>query len=355
MHQARLDQVIFYVTDLDARVKEMMAYGFAVTATSDPQPDHRSAVLRQSGIVLTLTEGLSSEHPATAFVDAHGDGVADIVLSTTDVGAAYESAIALGARPLAPPQAASGILTAAIHAFGDVRHTFVQRPADADRAAPPSGLTPAVKADPVGSTGLLELDHVAVCVEPGQLGPAVDFYQSVLGFQEIFGEQIVVGAQAMNSRAVQNVAMGLTFTIIEPDAAHAAGQIDDFIERNGGAGVQHLAFSTSNIVRTVGMLRDNGIEFLTVPDSYYEMLTDRMDFISHTVPELNDLNILADADHAGQLYQIFTRSTHPRGAYFMEIIERHGAVTFGSGNIKALYTAVERERQRRERPRGAGR
>jgi 4-hydroxymandelate synthase len=345
----RLDHIVFYVADVDATVREIATkHGFAVIAISDPgQADHRTVALQQGNIVLALTEGRSSEHPATAYVDAHGDGVADIVLSAPDVRAAFESAVAAGARPLAVPRLAGGIPTAAIHAFGDVRHTFVQRPAGTGRGAPP-GLTPVAKSVPVASAGLRELDHVAVCVEAGQLGRAVEFYRSVLGFQEIFEEQIIVGAQAMNSRAVRNIATDLTFTIIEPDTSRSPGQIDAFIASHGGAGVQHLAFSTSDIVKTIRRLRHNGVEFLTAPNSYYEMLTARVDLTAHTVTELSALNILADADHAGQLYQIFARSTHPRNTYFMEIIERRGAETFGSGNIKALYTAVEHDRQSQE-------
>jgi 4-hydroxymandelate synthase len=366
---ARLDHVVFYVADLAARVKEMEAkHGFAVVAASDPaQADHRTVALRQGNVVLALTEGLSSEHPATAYVDSHGDGVADIALSTPDARAAFESAVASGARPLAAPRLADGISTATIHAFGDVRHTFVQRPAgneradneraDNERGALPAGLPPgltcAAKSAPVVSAGLRELDHVAVCVQAGQLDPTVEFYQSVFGFQEIFREQIIVGAQAMNSRAIRNVAMDLTFTIIEPDTSRAPGQIDAFIENHGGAGVQHLAFSTDDIVKTVRILRNNGVEFLSTPTSYYEMLAGRMDLTAHTVTELSDLGILADADQVGQLYQIFTRATHPRNTYFLEIIERLGAETFGSGNIKALYVAVEQERQRRECSRAA--
>jgi len=352
---AGLDHVVFYVADLDARVRELQTrHGFAVVGTSDPaEADHRTMALRQGNILLALTEGLSGEHPATVHVDSHGDGVADIVLGTPDVRAAFESAVASGARPLAAPRLTGGIPTAAIHAFGDVRHTFVQRPAGTRRGTLPPGLTSAANSAPVASAGLRELDHIAVCVQAGQLGPTVEFYQSVLGFQEIFEEQIIVGAQAMNSRAVRNVAMDLTFTIIEPDTSRTPGQIDAFIESHGGAGVQHLAFSTPDIVKTVRTLRNNGVEFLTAPASYYEMLADRIDLTAHTVTELKELSILADSDHAGQLYQIFARSTFPRNTYFTEIIERRGAETFGSGNIKALYEAVEHERQSRESYRGA--
>ncbi|SEP94817.1 4-hydroxyphenylpyruvate dioxygenase [Lentzea albida] len=343
----RLDHVALYVQDLDARVEEMVAkYGFTVIAETDPAvTTHRTAALRQGHIVLAVIEGLEDGHPASAYVDAHGDGVADIVLRTPDVAAAFETAVAAGARPLLRPHTQNGVVTAAIGGFGDVRHTFVQRPEDLPAGAPPPGLVERSATAPFTGIGLLELDHVAICVEAGQLEPTVRFYESALGFRKIFEERIVVGAQAMDSQVVQNASGDVTFTIIEPDTSRAAGQIDAFIKDHDGAGVQHLAFSSHDIVRAVGTLQDNGIDFLTTPDSYYDLLPGRMELAAHSVDELKALGVLADADHAGQLYQIFTRSTHPRKTLFLEVIERMGAKTFGSGNIKALYEAVEQERR----------
>jgi 4-hydroxymandelate synthase len=345
----RLDHVVFYVADLDARIEEMVTkLGFSIVATGDPaEGDHKTVALQQAHIVLVLTQGLSDEHPATGYVDAHGDGVADIVLGTSDVHAAFESMVAAGARTSAAPGAICGTVTAAIHAFGDVRHTLVQRSAGAGGSALPPGLVAVEGKTPSASTGLREVDHIAVCVESGELGPTVDFYESVLGFNQIFEEKVVVGAQAMNSTAIRSASKDVTFTILEPDTSRAPGQIDAFIENHGNAGVQHLAFSTDDIVKSVRAQRRNGVDFLTAPASYYELLAGRMDLISHTVSELAKLNVLADADHAGQLYQIFTRSTHPRETYFTEIVERLGAETFGSGNVKALYEAIELERRGR--------
>jgi 4-hydroxymandelate synthase len=193
--------------------------------------------------------------------------------------------------------------------------------------------------------GLLhDLDHFAVCLEPGQLDSTVQFYEQVLDFRMIFVERITVGSQAMNSKVVQSVSGQVTLTLIEPDTVGEPGQIDDFVRDHGGAGVQHLAFSTNDIVRAVGTLRDRGLKFLTTPDSYYELLSRRLQLAAHGTRELHELNVLVDEDHDGQLFQIFTRSTHPRRTMFFEIIERLGARTFGSGNIKALYEAVEAER-----------
>ncbi|AHH99492.1 4-hydroxyphenylpyruvate dioxygenase [Kutzneria viridogrisea] len=342
----RLDHVEFFVTDLAASVEEMTTkYEFTTIARSPAGiADHRSVALRQGGITLVLTQGLSDDHPASGYVHAHGAGVANIALRTPDVRAALDAAAQAGARVLQAPSQVGGVLTAVIEAFGDVRHTFVQRPAGEPAGALPPGLLPVAGARPGNRIGLGEVDHFAVCVEAGQLVPTVEFYESVLGFRKTFEERIVIGAQAMDSQVVQNAQGDVTFTIIEPDTTRDPGQIDEFIKDNGGAGVQHLALSSADIVRAVGALRDNGIDFLTTPGSYYDLLPGRIDLAGHTVPELRELNILADADHAGQLYQIFTRSTHPRRTFFMEVIERLGAQTFGSGNIKALYEAVEQER-----------
>lgn len=204
-------------------------------------------------------------------------------------------------------------------------------------AAGPASPTPVV---------LETVDHFAVCVEAGRLEEVIAFYRTALGFEKIFEERILVGTQAMNSQVVRNAADDVTLTVIEPDSTAAPGQIDDFIRENGGAGVQHVAFGCDDIVKTVRILRDNGIEFLSTPGAYYDRLPGRVELVGHSVRELREQDVLADADHAGQLYQIFTRSTHPRRTLFFEVIERLGAETFGTNNIKALYEAIESERLR---------
>jgi 4-hydroxymandelate synthase len=153
----------------------------------------------------------------------------------------------------------------------------------------------------------------------------------------------LVGDQAMNSKVVQSRSREVTLTLIEPDTSRTPGQIDRFLKNHGGPGVQHVAFRSLNIVRSVRTMRSNGAEFLKTPSAYYRLLADRLELSRYTAADLGELGILADEDHAGQLFQIFTRSTHPRGTVFVEVIERLGATTFGSGNIRALYEAVEAE------------
>jgi 4-hydroxymandelate synthase len=220
--------------------------------------------------------------------------------------------------------------------FGDVVHTLISRPLGAEPEPGPA----ATSAD----DGLTTIDHFAVCLPAGTLEEAVAYYERAFGFELTFTERIVVGAQGMDSKVVQNPRRDATFTLIEPDTTREPGQIDRFLKDHDGAGVQHIAFLTSDIVASVRELGSRGVEFLTTPRPYYAALERRLRLDRHSVQELAELHILADADHSGQLLQIFTRSAHPRGTLFFELIERIGARTFGSGNIHALYEAVEAER-----------
>jgi 4-hydroxymandelate synthase len=188
------------------------------------------------------------------------------------------------------------------------------------------------------------MDHFAVCLEIGQLDPTVEFYKAAFGFREIFEEHILVGSQAMLSKVVQSRTGAVTFTMLQPDPAADPGQIDDFLKNHDGPGIQHIAFAADDIARSVRALADQGVVFLTTPDAYYGRLTERVSPKKHAIDDLRELNILVDEDHAGQLFQIFTASAHDRRTLFYEIIERCGAKTFGSSNIKALYQAVEMER-----------
>jgi 4-hydroxymandelate synthase len=336
-----VDHVTLYVTDLaDSTRRFVEGYGLAVYAAGERPGPARSAAVGRNRIRLLLTEPLSDQHPGAAYLRKHGDGVADIALRVPDAATAFAEAVRRGARPVADPGVRDGIGMASIAGFGDVTHTFIQRPTDQDdRALPGLGLRPEGSPDP--EPALFTMDHFAVCVEAGQLDPTVKFYERVLGFKTTFAERIVVGAQAMDSKVVQNRSGSVTLTIIEPDLTHNPGQIDDFLKGHNGPGVQHIAFATDDIVRTVGAMATRGIAFLTTPAAYYPRLAQRLTPARHAIDDLQRLHILADEDQDGQLFQIFTRSVHPRKTFFLEIIERAGARTFGSRNIKALYEAVE--------------
>jgi 4-hydroxymandelate synthase len=353
----RLDHVEFYVTELDRAAAEWTSrYGFAVVGTAgSTEAGFRSVALRQDRILLVLTEATSDQHPASAYVHLHGDGVASIALRTADVAAAYAHMVGHGARPVAEPRRLAGpgvTATAAVIGFGDVVHTLVQRD-ERDTDGLPPGFTPvagdaaaAGGASAADLPGLLEIDHFAVCVEVGQLDAVTAHYQQALGFEEIFEERIAVGTQAMLSKVVQSRGGDITFTVIQPDPVADPGQIDEFLKNHNGSGVQHIAFSSLDAVRSVRTLAERGVEFLSTPGAYYELLGQRLELRKHELDELGSLNILVDEDHGGQLFQIFARSTHARRTIFFEIIERLGASTFGSSNIKALYEAVEMERLR---------
>lgn len=344
MHVQGIDHVEFYVANADETAARLCAaYGFRVRGRVD-DADHRSVLIRQNDIRLLLTEGLVESHPATEFVVKHGDGPATIALSTDDPDGALTEAVAAGAVPLsatAPLSEVSATSRVRITAFGDVAHTFV-RPGELDAV-----LVPTEADDEDESLELLDvLDHVAVCVPDGELIPTVQYYEKVLGFAQIFEEYIEVGVQAMNSRVVQSPSGGVTLTILEPDTNKTPGQIDDFILAHNGAGVQHLALRTDEIATSIRTFTERGVGFLSTPGSYYDELAVRLGHIGLPVDTLRALNILVDQDHEGELFQIFAQSTHPRRTFFFEVIERRGALTFGSANIKALYQAVERERAR---------
>lgn len=342
-----------YVRELESRTAAWRdRYGFQEVAVGgSPEQGFRSVVLAQGAMKLVVTEATAEHHPAAAYVRAHGDGVADIALRTADAARAFAQAVANGGRAVAGPQwheDGDVAVTAKVGGFGDVIHTLVQH-RRADGTGLPHGYRPLPPAAPCGAHGsdgprLLGMDHFAVCVNPGELEPTVGFYRTALGFREIYDERIVVGPQAMLSTVVQSPSGTVTFTVIQPDPTAAPGQIDAFLKEHAGAGVQHIAFAAEDAVRAVRTLTGRGVEFLTTPRAYYDILAQRMTLKKHAMDDLRRLNILMDEDHAGQLFQIFTRSTHARRTLFFEVIERCGAQAFGSSNIRALYEAVELER-----------
>jgi 4-hydroxymandelate synthase len=340
-----IDHVEFYVQDTAVAAAQFIdGYGFEIYGASEPAESVtaiRSVALGKNQIRLVLTTAQGADHPAAAYVEQHGDGVANIALTTPNAREIFTEAVRRGAAAVAEPAERDGLITASIRGFGDVIHTFVQRPASSDVRKLP-GFSPIPETGTRFDSGLGMIDHFAICLEAGQLTPTVEFYEKVLDFQMIFEERIVVGSQAMDSKVVQSRSGSVTLTLIEPDTSLEPGQIDNFLKNHNGAGVQHIAFTADSIVESVGLLKSQGVSFLGTPDAYYRLLS--VDLTKYSVSELKELDILVDEDHDGQLFQIFTASVHPHRTFFMEVIERLGARTFGSGNIKALYEAVERQR-----------
>jgi 4-hydroxymandelate synthase len=298
-------------------------FGF-LRDTDQPEsaPGVQTVHLHQGSIRLRLRSAGNSDHPVARYVERHGEGVAALALGCTDPQAVLERAERHGAVVL---DRADRLIVG----FGDTALRFVPLPEAPART---------------GGELLEALDHAAICVPAGQLTEAVRFCEAALGFHRIFSEYIEVGEQAMDSCVVQSASGDVTFTLIEPDTSRRPGQIDTFLADHDGAGVQHLAFRTADIAAAVRTARSHGIEFLTTPGAYYDGLAERLGGTAIPVETLRELDVLVDQDHGGQLFQIFARSTHPRRTFFLELIERQGAGTFGTANIKALYEAVERRR-----------
>lgn len=343
-----VDHVEFYA--IDARLLCFYlrgGFGFRVEGQAGPETgatDRRSMLLSQGQIRLLVTSSLDGTGPAAEFARRHGDGAAVIAMETDDARGAFRTAVAAGADAVREPEeheAGEGSVVAAdVAGPGDLTYRLVERRG--------TGSLPGFSTAPSGGEDedLLELiDHVAICVRPGELDTSVQRYTEMFGFREIFQEYIEVGDQAMNSKVVQSPSGGVTFTLLEPDTTRAAGQIDGFLSRHGGSGVQHLAFLSTDIVAAVDRLSDRGVGFLSTPDSYYEQMEERLGSLEVKTDELRRVNVLADRDHWGEVFQIFSQPATARDTYFTEIIERRGARTFGTGNIKALYEAVRRDQE----------
>ena len=351
MNIASIDHVELYVGDATAVAQSLCAaYGFRVYGHGGPEtglPGQRSVLLGQGAIRMLLTSGLNQGHPASQFVARHGDGVAVAAFRTDSAATAYTDAVTAGGSGIRPPctweNDEASVVSAEIAGFGDVVYRFVER-----RGSDAEFQPGVIEMEPGAAAGadddmLCVIDHAAVCVPAGELDTTIAFHEQVLGFTVIFQEYIEIGGQGMISKVVQSPSGGATFTIIEPDISRHRGQIDDFLGWHDGAGVQHVAFLTKDIVHAVRTLIGRGVEFAVTPSSYYGMLAARLGATDLEVEELRPLGILVDRDHWGQMYQIFAKSTHIRRTYFLELIDRHGARTFGTSNIPALYEAKERE------------
>ena len=346
-----IDHIELYVGDAIAAAQSLCtAYGFRVYGHGGPDtglPGQRTVLLGQGDIRVLLTSGLHEDHPASQFVAKHGDGVAVTAFRTDSAAIAYTDAVAGGGSGIHQPSTweddEACVVTAEVAGFGDVVYRFVERHGAGAQFQPG-----AIEMEPGAAAGadddlLRKIDHAAVCVPAGELDATIAFHEQVFGFTVIFQEYIEIGDQGMMSKVVQSPSGGVTFTILQPDLTRRAGQIDDFLAWHDGAGVQHVAFLTKDIVHAVRTFTGRGVGFGVTPSSYYDVLASRLGATDIAVEALRPLGILVDRDHWGQMYQIFAKSTHIRRTYFLELIDRHGARTFGTSNIPALYAAKERE------------
>ncbi|MET9301393.1 4-hydroxyphenylpyruvate dioxygenase [Micromonospora aurantiaca] len=322
-----------YTSELKIAVDYLgSALGFTRVAES-ADDESRSVVLRQGRLQIVVTAGAQ----AARFLDAHGDGVADIAFGCDDVTAAQAQAVGAGAADLGTVRG-----NPVVGGFGPVRHTLV--PASA-QVLLPAGRTWTPLADDIACEQRIRLlDHVAICLEAGTLEQYADFYTDAFGLDRYSSEFVDVGGSSMDSIVVRSSSDDITFTLVAPGSATGSGQLNAFLHRNGGPGVQHLALLVDDIVAAVSEATDRGVAFLQTPGAYYESLAERFPDRSAMIEGLRTSNVLADRDEWGYLLQLFTRSPYPRNTLFYELIQRRGARGFGSANIRALYEAVERDR-----------
>jgi len=329
------------------------AFGFAETAYSGLETgrrDRASHVLEQGRIRLVVTGTLSGDDEIGEHHKRHGDGVHKVALSVPDAAAAYWHAVEHGARGVMTPHWDEDdhgrVQLSSVATYGDTLHLFVQR----DGYEGP--FLPGFEARaPKPREGLFAgIDHVVGNVELGHMEEWVGYYERVFHMTELIhfsDEAISTEYSALMSKVVTDGSGRLKFPINEPAEGKRKSQIDEYLDFYRGAGVQHVALSTRDIVRTVGELRERGVEFLPIPESYYDEVPGRIGQIEQDLGDLRRLGILVDRDDEGYLLQIFTKPLGDRPTMFFEVIERHGSRGFGEGNFKALFEAIEREQERR--------
>jgi 4-hydroxyphenylpyruvate dioxygenase len=328
------------------------AFGFTRTAYAGPETgvrDRASYVVEQGEIRLVLTSGVRPDSDITQFAARHGDGAKDIALQVESADEAYRTAVQRGARGIEEPHWTEDefgrVELATIGTYGETVHTFVNR---SEYAGPylPGYRATAVNGSPSSGVGLRMLDHVVGNVELGRMDHWVEFYERVFGMTNIvhFGDdQIQTEYSALMSKVMSDGSGKIKFPINEPAEGKRKSQIEEYLEFNGGPGVQHIAMQSTDIVRTVEAMKERGMLFLDTPEAYYEEVEGRVGEINESYEDLKRLRILADRDEDGYLLQIFTKTAQDRPTVFFEVIERHGATTFGEGNFKALFESIERE------------
>ncbi len=348
------DYVEFYVGNAKQAAHFYVgAFGFEVKGYRGPETGHREAasyLLTQGKIRFVLTTAMRPDSPIAQHVHQHGDGVRDIALWVDDARHSFEETTARGAIVIREPEVLEDedgqIVTAAIGTYGDTIHTFVER-RNYDGFFMP-GFEPYENADwqTPGAVGLKYVDHCVGNVALGDMDKYVQYYADVMGFKNLISfddQDISTEYSALMSKVMSNGNERIKFPINEPAEGKKKSQIDEYLEFYNGAGVQHVAMATGDILQTVSELKRRGVQFLSVPTTYYDVLQERVGKIDEPVDELAKLGILVDRDPDGYLLQIFTKPIQDRPTVFYEIIQRKGARSFGAGNFKALFEAIERE------------
>jgi len=350
------DHIEFYVGNAkQSAYYYQTAWGYELVAYSGPETgvrDRASYVLQQQKIRLVLTNALSPEHEISKHHLLHGDGVKVIALWVDDARKSFEETTKRGAKPVQEPTVIKDefgeVVISAIATYGETIHKFIERKNYTGAFMP--GYIAKKSTVPVKPVGLKHIDHCVGNVELGKMNEWVKFYEDVMGFKLLLtfdDKDISTEYSALMSKVVSNGSGYVKFPINEPAAGKKKSQIEEYIDFYRSAGLQHIAIATDDILTTVAELRARGIEFLHVPDAYYDEVWDRVGTINEDVNAVRKLNILVDRDDEGYLLQLFTKPVQDRPTVFYEIIQRCGAKSFGKGNFKALFESIEREQELR--------
>jgi 4-hydroxyphenylpyruvate dioxygenase len=350
------DHVRFYVGNAkQASYYYQTLYGFEPVAFSGLETGQRDSVqywLKQRHINFIIESPLQEDSPINVFLSKHGDAVRDIAFTVDDAVAAWEYTTQKGAESAFEPTEIKDdngkIVMAAVKTYGDTIHTFIQRSAYKSDFLP--GFAPYRAQIPTYPTGLIHIDHIVGNQPEDEMERVVLFYQNVFDFHRFWSaddKDISTEYSSLRSIVVANDNEVVKMPINEPAEGLKKSQIQEYIDFNAGAGVQHIAVSTQNIVDTVSRLIRNGVEFLDIPNSYYDSLAERVGDIDEDIENLRKLGILVDRDEKGYMLQLFTRPVEDRPTLFLEVIQRKGSNSFGKGNFKALFESIEREQARR--------
>ena len=350
------DYVEFYVGNAKQSAYYFKtAFGFQEVAYAGLETgvtDRTSYVLQQDKIRLVITSSMVEHSDINRHLNEHGDGVKIVALWVPDAAKAFKETTARGAKPFQEPQVSEDengkVTTSGIYTYGETVHLFVERN-DYNGPFLPGYVARSPKYQPE-SVGLKYIDHMVGNVDWGQMNTWVKFYAEVMGFSQIISfddNDISTEYTALMSKVMSNGNGRIKFPINEPAEGKKRSQIEEYINFYNGAGVQHLALATDNIIYTIHELRKRGVDFLDVPDSYYLDLQDRVGAIDEDIEVLKKYKILVDRDDEGYLLQLFTKPLMDRPTVFIEIIQRKGATSFGKGNFKALFEAIEREQEHR--------
>jgi 4-hydroxyphenylpyruvate dioxygenase len=350
------DYIEFYVGNAkQASMYYRAAFGFKLVAYRGPETgmrDRASYVLQQGKVRLILTTAITPDSDVARHVHDHGDGVKDLALWVNNARTAWKKAVDRGAVSVREPEVLSDehgeVVIAAIATYGETIHSLVERRKYKGTFMP--GFVAAETAFQGKPVGLKHVDHCVGNVELGKMNEWVKFYEDVLGFRNIISfddKAISTEYSALMSKVVSSGNGRIKFPLNEPAEGRKKSQIDEYLQFYGGPGVQHIALETGDIVKTVTKLRKNGVEFLRVPAVYYDSVLERVGTIDEDIEPLKDLGILVDRDDEGYLLQIFTKPVEDRPTVFFEVIQRKGAKSFGAGNFKALFEAIEREQAAR--------